>query len=91
MEPNITMLLPAGYENKEFEADGSTIVIQAATEHSAGNCPRCGQTSTRIHGYYDRIIDDVPISNFTVRICLTIRHFAATMRNVNSGHLARTC
>ena len=55
--------------------NGAVIAIRAAIVQRAENCPRCGQVSTRIHGYYDRTIDDVPISNFAVQICLTIRRF----------------
>lgn len=75
MDPIITMLLPPGYEIKGVKADGPAIVIRAATEHRAGNCPCCGNESKQIHGYYRREIDDLAISGFFVRIRLRVRRF----------------
>jgi transposase len=75
MEPIITLLLPPSYQIKGIEADGSGIVIRAAIQQKRGNCPDCGQVSTKIHGYYGRTFDDLPVTGFSVRIQLKVQRF----------------
>ncbi|MGL9814901.1 transposase family protein [Enterococcus sp. DIV0098] len=36
-------------------------------------CPRCGQLSTRVHAYYDRVIQDLPINGKSVYLKIRCR------------------
>jgi transposase len=64
---------PPSYQIKGIEADGPGIVIRAAIQQKVGNCPDCGQVSTKIHGYYRRTFDDLPLMGLCVRIQLQVQ------------------
>lgn len=49
--------------------------IHARTRGSAARCPRCGQSSRRVHGLYTRTLADLPWSGTPVRLRLRVRKF----------------
>lgn len=81
MEPIFRALLPPGYEMEDVGREGPAIVMRAATTQRAGICPSCGRTSTRIHGYYNRTVHDLPICACAFRIHLRVRRY----RCLNEG------
>jgi hypothetical protein len=51
------------------------IDIHARLARLPGICPRCGQLSNKIHGYYQRTLLDLPVSQLQVRIKLHVRRY----------------
>ena len=51
------------------------IDIHARLVRLPGVCPRCGQLSNRIHGYFERTLLDLPVSQLQVRIKLRVRRY----------------
>lgn len=53
----------------------SGIDIHARLARLPGICPQCGQLSSRIHGYFERTLWDLPVSQLQVRIKLRVRRY----------------
>ncbi len=51
------------------------IDIRARLVRFPGVCPKCQQLSNRVHGYYERTLIDLPVSQFRVRIRLLVRRY----------------
>lgn len=51
------------------------IDIHARLARLPGICPKCGQLSNRIHGYFERTLSDLPVSQLQVRIILRVRRY----------------
>lgn len=51
------------------------IEVTASLVKLPGVCPQCQQLSDRIHGYYERTLMDLPVSQFRVRIRLQMRRY----------------
>jgi hypothetical protein len=43
------------------EDAGDTIVVRAGTRDDPVACPRCGEETSRVHGYHGRTAADVPV------------------------------
>lgn len=54
--------------------NGRQIIEMAPTQGEA-NCPRCQQKSGRIHSYYERTPQDLPLCERNVRLSLQVRRF----------------
>ncbi|MEO0228212.1 MAG: transposase family protein, partial [candidate division WOR-3 bacterium] len=42
---------------------------------SYGVCPKCGESTNKVHQYKARLIDDIPIQNKRLRLNLRQRRF----------------
>lgn len=51
------------------------LVIEAHTTTKTAVCPRCHQSSARIHSRYLRILRDLPVSEWMVSVFLHVRRF----------------
>ena len=51
----------------------STLVITARALSPRATCPRCQQTSHRVHSYYTRAQEDLPVSGQAVQLILHVR------------------
>jgi transposase len=55
-----------------IDEDGS-IRLQVRTPDDPGACPDCGTTTSRVHGYYQRIVADVPVDARPVVLEVRVR------------------
>src|SRR5581483_7365030 len=53
----------------------ASLTIVAASCEIAASCPHCHQVSPRVHSYYQRHPQDLPISGQTVHLILRVRRF----------------
>src|SRR5258708_39095172 len=70
----LPFVLP-GFEVDEVQEHDGVMEIQAHSTSVAANCLACGQPSRRIHSYYQRSPADLPISNWRVRLHLTVKRY----------------
>ena len=54
------------YLGHEIQTDG--IVISVESKKNASDCRYCGQTSDKVHSYYIRKLQDLPIQGKKVRL-----------------------
>ena len=60
---------------EEITVSEQMMVVKAHRVRHIAVCPDCGQESGRIHSYYDRKPQDLPIGGCYVRLSLTTRRF----------------
>lgn len=65
----------SGCEIDSIEQRDSEVIILAHTHHPTACCPTCAQPSTHVHSYYTRHPQDLPMSEWPVRLCLRVRRF----------------
>ena len=70
----LPFLLP-GLEVQEISVAETEITVMACTTGETAVCPRCQQTSSRLHSFYIRTPRDLPISGQPVRLSLWVRRF----------------
>jgi hypothetical protein len=85
---SMSTLLPnlPGFVVDEMRIWGETIMIDAHSCSTQAKCPQCGMPSTRIHSRYLRCPQDLPCSEKSVRLRLTVKRF----RCVNEACARRT-
>src|SRR2546429_328693 len=54
---------------------GGGIVIDASVAAATAECPSCGVAAARVHGRYQRVLRDAPVTGTPVVIRLTVRRF----------------
>lgn len=64
-----------GFNIQQVEDRKQTITIQAKSIRQSGACPTCQTISNRIHSYYSRSPQDLPIFDHSVRLMLTVKRF----------------
>ena len=67
--------LPAGIAVTSLHPSASELVIGVACHTTSMPCPQCHQPSARIHGRYQRTVNDVPCGGRTVVLRLGVRKF----------------
>jgi transposase len=70
----LLFILPGFAVDAVQERDG-VIEIQAHSTSEAAICPACGQRSQHVHSSYQRSPADLPISNWRVRLRLTVKRY----------------
>jgi transposase len=60
---------------EQVERDPGGIVIDASVAAATAECPSCGATAARVHGRYQRVLRDAPVTGTPVVIRLTVRRF----------------
>lgn len=74
MDSFLKVLCP-DYVVEEITVGEQMVVVKAHRIRHIAVCPDCGQESGRIHSYYDRKPQDLPIGGCYVRLSLTTRRF----------------
>ena len=69
-----------GFEIQQLDRVESTLVITARALSPSATCPRCQQTSHRVHSYYTRAQEDLPVSGQAVQLILHVRRFRCQNR-----------
>jgi hypothetical protein len=59
----------------EVISDENCLLISAQSRYQSAMCPACHQASSRVHSFYKRSPQDLPISGQTVRLILRARRF----------------
>ena len=67
--------VPHGFEVASAVCDGATAVITVRCTSKASPCPRCGESSERVHSRYLRHLTDLPLAGRPVRIVVRARRF----------------
>jgi transposase len=75
MKPCIVPIDLPFCETESVVRTAGGIDIHARLIRWPGICPRCGQLSNRVHGYYERTLLDLPVSQLQVRIKLRVRRY----------------
>jgi transposase len=73
----LALLFPqmAGLKVDRVEDTGDAVVISASCTASSARCPRCGCSSSQVHGSYRRIVADGAAGGRPVLIFLRVRRF----------------
>src|SRR3954449_3932942 len=68
-------LVPPGFTVEHAERDSTE--VRLTLRHGAGSslCPGCGTAARRIHSHYQRLLGDLPMAGWTVRLKLEARRF----------------
>jgi transposase len=74
MLPTSAISLP-GCEITAVSQSDHVLTITARSTAPTASCPRCGESSQRIHNYYTRHPRDLPLWEYTVRLVLHVRRF----------------
>jgi transposase len=76
-ESLLAVLFPhlAGLRVHRVEDIGDAVMISASCRAEAACCPRCGQSSARVHGGYSRVVADGAAGGRPVLIVLAVRRF----------------
>lgn len=69
-----------GFEIQQLDRIESTFVITARALSPTAVCPACQQVSHRIHSYYIRSPQDLPVSGQAVQLVLHVRRFRCQNR-----------
>jgi transposase len=69
-----------GFEVQQVWCGEAALTITARAISSTAHCPSCQHVSRRIHSYYLRSPQDLPISGQTVRLILQVRRFRCQNR-----------
>lgn len=67
--------LKSGFQYEGFIQVGNSLVLFISSQSATACCSCCGYESSNIHGYYQRIIKDVPIGDHQVILSITVRKF----------------
>jgi transposase len=58
---------------EDVEDDGGAICVRARTRDGAVACPGCGTATSRVHGYHERKVADVPVDGRRVLVRVRVR------------------
>jgi transposase len=65
MKQFITNLSP-DYQLDDFRVKDNVVVFEISSKLKEVNCSYCGQPSSKVHSYYQREVQDLPIQNKNV-------------------------
>jgi transposase len=77
MEPMDTasLPLPAGIVLESVHPTETVVVVQIACREHCAACPRCEQSSERVHGHNTRTVADLPCGGRRVLLRFVVRKF----------------
>ncbi len=58
---------------EDIADEGEQIRVRARTPNGSVACPACGAGTTRVHGYHERTLTDVPVDARRVLVMVRIR------------------
>ena len=68
-------LVPPGFIVEHAERDSTEVRLTLRHRAESGLCPGCGTAARRIHSRYHRLLADLPMAGWTVRLRLQARRF----------------
>ncbi len=72
-------LVPHGLVVESIVEEGARTVITVRALDTAGRCPSCSSTTSRIHSRYIRILLDLPLGGRAVRLVVLARRFRCSV------------
>lgn len=72
--PTLPFSLP-GFAIQQITTLGTIVTITAFASRSTAVCPSCQHVSHRVHSYYTRSPQDLPVSGHIVQLVLQVRRF----------------
>ncbi len=72
---NACLLLPEALAYRYSTVCGNTVVFGLIGSTPFSNCPLCQKASSKVHSYYQRKVQDLPISGKTVKLYISTRKF----------------
>lgn len=70
-----------GFEIHQAVSDLAKLSITATASNPTAMCPACQHVSHRVHSYYDRSPQDLPVSGQPVQLILRVRRFRCQNRS----------
>ncbi len=58
-----------------WKEDNQEVIVEVIKSSSYGVCPKCGESTNKVHQYKERIINDIPIQAKRLRLNLRQRRF----------------
>lgn len=83
-------LLDNNLDYVEHEIIDNTIFIKVTSNRESVKCPYCNTLSTKVHSYYRKSFQDLPIQGKKVIIILDNRKMFCTNTNCNNKTFAET-
>src|SRR5215213_3161536 len=68
-------LVPPGFSVEHAEHDRAEVRLTLRHRAEWSLCPECGTAARRIHSHYQRLLSDLPMAGWTVRLRLLARRF----------------
>ncbi len=72
---NACLLLPEVFAFRYSTILGNTVELGLMSTTLFGTCPLCQRASSKVHSYYERKVQDLPISGKTVKLYISTRKF----------------
>lgn len=60
---------------ESYEVLENKLIVKARSSKKEERCPRCNERSERVHGHYQRHPYDLPLANWVIQFCLTVKRF----------------
>jgi transposase len=71
--------LPEGIVLQSVHPSATAVLVQIACRYPSAACPRCEQSSERVHGHYTRTVADLPCGGRRVLLRFVVRKFVCPM------------
>lgn len=71
----LVKLLDENLEYQSHSLDGDTIYLNVSSTRHEVSCPFCGMTATKVHSFYKKSFQDLPIQDKKVFIILMNKKF----------------
>jgi transposase len=68
-------LVPPGFTVEHAERDSAEMRLTLRHRAGSSRCPECGSAARRVHSHYQRLLGDLPMAGWTVRLRLQARRF----------------
>ena len=72
---NPCLLFPTNFAIRYSDISVQTVTIGLMSSNSFGVCPQCKQISYQVHSYYERKVNDLPMSGKLVHLRISVRKF----------------
>ena len=70
-----SLLVPPGFIVEHAERDRAEVQLTLRHRAESSPCPGCGTAARQIHSHYQRLLGDLPMAGWTVRLRLQARRF----------------
>ncbi len=75
MSQNPLLADPQALALESLSSNDTQVILVVKTIHTVAPCPKCHQSSSRVHSHYERKVADLPCLSVTVLIQLLTRRF----------------
>ena len=82
----LIQLLDKNYELYDWRIKESNIIMEIGSKTNRFFCPYCGQPSDRVHSYYQREIQDLPIQGKRTILLVTTRKLFCDFKEQHLCH-----